>query len=74
MAYLIPKFKSLTLFPWEQLISVEERHHTNYYKFVNMFTDVKHLKENAARRKYLDFLLPTKDVVLIRTICIFIYL
>ena len=35
------------------------RHHTNYYKFVNMFTDVKHLKENAARRKYLDFLLPT---------------
>ena len=36
-----------------------KRHHTNYYKFVNMFTDVKHLKENAARRKYLDFLLPT---------------
>ena len=59
MAYFIPKFKSQALFPWEQLISVEERHHTNYYKFVNMFTDVKHLKENAARRKYLDFLLPT---------------
>ncbi|POC80902.1 multidrug ABC transporter ATP-binding protein, partial [Vibrio vulnificus] len=31
---------------------------TNYYKFVNMFTDVKHLRESAVRRSYLDFILP----------------
>ena len=39
----------------ERMINIEERHHTNYYKFVNMFTDVKHLKESAVRRRYLDF-------------------
>ncbi|MCE5091137.1 ABC transporter permease EcsB [Staphylococcus devriesei] len=57
--FLIPKMKQINLFPWERMIAVEQRHHTNYYKFVNMFTDVKHLKESAVRRKYLDFLLPT---------------
>ena len=48
----------LRLFPWEKMIAIEHQHHTNYYKFVNMFTDVKHLRESAVRRSYLDFLLP----------------
>ncbi|PTE70685.1 ABC transporter permease, partial [Staphylococcus gallinarum] len=47
------------LFPWEKLIKIEQQHHMNYYKFVNMFTDVKHLKETAVRRSYLDPLLTT---------------
>ncbi|MBC3079095.1 ABC transporter permease [Staphylococcus capitis] len=47
------------LFPWERMIAIEQQKHTNYYKFVNMFTDVKHLRESAVRRSYLDFILPT---------------
>ena len=46
------------LYPWDRMIGLEHRHHTNYYKFVNMFTDVKHLRESAVRRSYLDFILP----------------
>lgn len=46
------------LYPWDRMIGVEHRHYTNYYKFVNMFTDVKHLRESAVRRSYLDFILP----------------
>ena len=46
------------LLPWEKVIAIEQQHHTNYYKFVNMFTDVKHLRESTVRRSYLDFLLP----------------
>lgn len=55
----LPKLNRVNLYPWERMINIEERHHTNYYKFVNMFTDVKHLKESAVRRRYLDFLLLT---------------
>ena len=40
-----------------KMIAIEQQHHTNYYKFVNMFTDVKHLRATAVRRSYLDFLL-----------------
>lgn len=47
------------LFPWERMIKSEQQHHMNYYKFVNMFTDVKHLKETAVRRSYLDSFLAT---------------
>ncbi|EKU46571.1 ABC transporter permease EcsB [Staphylococcus massiliensis] len=42
------------LFPWERMIKKEQQHHMNYYKFVNMFVDVKHLKTQAVRRRYLD--------------------
>ncbi len=57
------------------MIKSEQQHHMNYYKFVNMFTDVKHLKETAVRRSYLDPLLITpKTRNLMKTICIFIYL
>src|SRR5699024_8373828 len=37
----------------------EQKHRINYYKFVNMFTDVKHIKETAIRRSYLDPFLNT---------------
>ncbi|PHK50839.1 ABC transporter permease EcsB [Staphylococcus edaphicus] len=47
------------LFPWERMIKSEQQHHMNYYKFVNMFTDVKHLKGTAVRRSYLDSILAT---------------
>ena len=71
----LPKLNRVNLYPWERMINIEERHHTNYYKFVNMFTDVKHLKESAVRRRYLDFLLPTpKAGNLILKICIYICL
>ena len=49
--------KQKQLYPWEKMIAIEQQHHTNYYKFVNMFTDVKHLRATAVRRSYLDFLL-----------------
>lgn len=39
------------------MINTEQQHHMNYYKFVNMFTDVKQLEEKAVRRSYLDPLL-----------------
>ena len=45
------------LFPWERMIKIEYQHHMNYYKFVNMFTDVKALQETAVRRRYLDVIL-----------------
>ncbi|HDJ5792745.1 TPA: ABC transporter permease [Staphylococcus aureus] len=56
--FLVKKYKPGFLYPWEKMIAIEHRHHMNYYKFVNMFTDVKHLKESAVRRSYLDILLP----------------
>ncbi|HLR19945.1 MAG TPA: ABC transporter permease [Staphylococcus sp.] len=47
------------LFPWEKMTKSEQQHRMNYYKFVNMFTDVKHIKETAIRRSYLDPFLNT---------------
>lgn len=59
LSYLLYYISEKHLFPWEKLIKLEQQHHMNYYKFVNMFTDVKHLKETAVRRSYLDPLLVT---------------
>ncbi|MEB7038500.1 ABC transporter permease EcsB [Staphylococcus gallinarum] len=59
LAIILYKSTDKHLFPWEKLIKIEQQHHMNYYKFVNMFTDVKHLKETAVRRSYLDPLLTT---------------
>ncbi|MCD8899331.1 ABC transporter permease [Staphylococcus gallinarum] len=59
LAIILYKSTDKHLFPWEKLIKIEQQHHINYYKFVNMFTDVKHLKETAVRRSYLDPLLTT---------------
>lgn len=41
------------------MIKQAHQHQINYYKFVNMFTDVKGIQEQAVRRRYLDFLLKT---------------
>ncbi|MGK9043363.1 ABC transporter permease EcsB [Mammaliicoccus vitulinus] len=46
-----------TFYQWETLISIEHNHKMNYYKFVNMFTDVKVLNERTVRRRYLDVFL-----------------
>ncbi|MFY2152559.1 ABC transporter permease EcsB [Mammaliicoccus sciuri] len=46
-----------TFYQWETLIAIEHNHKMNYYKFVNMFTDVKILNERTVRRRYLDVFL-----------------
>lgn len=46
-----------TFYQWETLIAIEYNHKMNYYKLVNMFTDVKVLNERTVRRKYLDLFL-----------------
>ncbi|MCJ1784481.1 ABC transporter permease EcsB [Mammaliicoccus sciuri] len=46
-----------TFYQWETLIAIEHNHKLNYYKFVNMFTDVKILNERTVRRRYLDVFL-----------------
>ncbi|WP_239740410.1 ABC transporter permease [Mammaliicoccus sp. P-M59] len=46
-----------TFYQWETLIAIEHNHKLNYYKFVNMFTDVKVLNERTVRRRYLDVFL-----------------
>ena len=75
LAFILYKSTDKHLFPWEKLIKIEQQHHMNYYKFVNMFTDVKHLKETAVRRSYLDPLLTTpKQKSSMHSICIYIYL
>ena len=56
--YLVLKSSRSLFTSLGKVIAIEQQHHTNYYKFVNMFTDVKHLRESAVRRSYLDFLLP----------------
>jgi ABC-2 type transport system permease protein len=57
LIYIIRYYNKKELYPWEKMITSEAQHRMNYYKFVNMFTDVKHLKETAVRRNYLDPLL-----------------
>ncbi|MBF7021735.1 ABC transporter permease EcsB [Staphylococcus kloosii] len=57
LIYIIRYCNKKELYPWEKMIASEAQHRMNYYKFVNMFTDVKHLKETAVRRSYLDPLL-----------------
>ena len=75
LAFILYKSTDKHLFPWEKLIKIEQQHHMNYYKFVNMFTDVKHLKETAVRRSYLDPLLttPKQKSSMHRYVFIFIY-
>ncbi|MCJ0924971.1 ABC transporter permease [Mammaliicoccus sciuri] len=46
-----------TFYQWETLIAIEHNHKMNYYKFVNMFTDLKVLNERTVRRRYLDVFL-----------------
>ncbi|MCJ1779528.1 ABC transporter permease EcsB [Mammaliicoccus sciuri] len=46
-----------TFYQWETLIAIEHNHKMNYYKFVNMFTNVKVLNERTVRRRYIDVFL-----------------
>ncbi|MGV3275652.1 ABC transporter permease EcsB [Staphylococcus sp. 11261D007BR] len=65
IALLLIVFKvinSKAPFPWHTLIKQAQQQRANYYKFVNMFTDVKGMEVPAKRRKYLDFLLRTPKV------------
>ncbi|WP_088815418.1 MULTISPECIES: ABC transporter permease [Listeria] len=41
---------------WEYLIEKEEARMNRFYRLVNLFTDVPHLKGTVRRRSYLDFL------------------
>ncbi|ARJ50095.1 ABC transporter permease EcsB [Staphylococcus lutrae] len=56
---LLKRLNRTQLFPWVFMIAQAQQQQMNYYKFVNMFTDVKGLQEQAVRRRYLDFLLKT---------------
>ncbi|KUP31306.1 ABC transporter permease [Bacillus halotolerans] len=44
-------------FKWESHIEYELRRKQRFYRIANLFTDVPHLKKQAKRRAYLDFLL-----------------
>lgn len=41
---------------WEQLIDLEERRMTSFYRIANLFTDVPKLKDRVKRRKWLDWI------------------
>ncbi|ULG73739.1 ABC transporter permease [Macrococcus brunensis] len=45
------------VYPWETLIEYEKDLTQQQYKLINMFTDVKGLKDNVRRRAFFDFLL-----------------
>lgn len=55
--FLVKKYKLGFLYFWEKMIVIEYWYYMNYYKFVNMFIDVKYLKEFVVRRSYLDIFL-----------------
>ncbi|UEX90867.1 ABC transporter permease EcsB [Staphylococcus ratti] len=57
LIYLLKSYNKKRHFPWHFMIEQAKQHRSNYYKFVNMFTDVKGLEAPAARRKYLDVFL-----------------
>ncbi|EPC7172095.1 ABC transporter permease EcsB [Staphylococcus pseudintermedius] len=59
LCVLLNRLNVNQLFPWESMIKHAHQHRINYYKFVNIFTDVKGMQEQAVRRRYLDFLLKT---------------
>lgn len=54
---LLENINRSTFYQWETLIGIEYNHKMNYYKLVNMFTDVKVLNERTVRRRYLDVFL-----------------
>ncbi|WP_147533120.1 ABC transporter permease [Bacillus marasmi] len=42
---------------WEQLIDLEEKRLTSFYRIANLFTDVPKLKDQVKRRRGLDWML-----------------
>lgn len=59
LCVLLNRLNANQLFPWEFMIKQAHQYRIHYYKFVNMFTDVKGMQEQAVRRRYLDFMLKT---------------
>lgn len=53
--WILLKAKGKTL-RWDYLIEKEESRMNRFYRLVNLFTDVPHLKGTVRRRNYLDFL------------------
>ncbi|UXR87677.1 ABC transporter permease EcsB [Staphylococcus felis] len=57
LTLLLKNINAKKHFPWALMIAQAQQHRMNYYKFVNMFTDVKGMTAPAVRRKYLDVFL-----------------
>lgn len=56
--YLLKRNTDGRLHNWHALVEYEERLTHNQNKFINMFTDVKGMKDTVKRRRALDVLLP----------------
>ncbi|GGB02151.1 ABC transporter permease [Macrococcus hajekii] len=57
---LVRNIATKRVYPWQSLIEYEQELTQRQYKIINMFTDVKGLKDNVRRRSYLDILLNDK--------------
>lgn len=53
--WMTKKVAKVTL-RWEYLVDKEEARMNRFYRLVNLFTDVPHLRGTVRRRSYLDFL------------------
>ncbi len=58
LAFRLSQMLPKGIIAWEALISYEENRKTNTLRFFALFTNVKGLKTQSRRRRYLDFLLP----------------
>ncbi|TDM14372.1 ABC transporter permease [Macrococcus bovicus] len=54
---LVRQIAEKRVYPWETLVEYEKDLTQRQYKFINLFTDVRGLKDNVRRRPYLDVLL-----------------
>lgn len=61
LLYLLKNIGSKAVYPWDTLIEYEEDLTQRQFKLINMFTDVKGLKDNVRRRRYLDIFLRQKS-------------
>lgn len=57
LAYLLNHISRNYVFNWDKIIDYERGLTQRQYKTINMFTDVKGLKDNVRRRRFLDGLL-----------------
>ncbi|TDM07477.1 ABC transporter permease [Macrococcus lamae] len=61
LLYLMNHITKNYVFNWETVIDYEHELTQRQYKTINMFTDVKGLKDNVRRRRFLDGLLKQPD-------------
>lgn len=59
--YLLKKNAEMRLLDFEGFIDYEHERYQSQNKIINMFTDVKGMKDKAKRRRYMDVLLPRKS-------------